>query len=424
MVGPGRRSPPERAPTVASMSLSGESERLAWYRDDSRRSVRYDVSVSPRRRYRLVDFAAARQPGFRNHLVPASSVEALVERYGAYECYASVFFFPDDALLYAGEHRVDGRPSIAGYDGKVWAAFLPLDLDAPHPEALDQALDLARIVYRRLLDRWHLPPEGLHCYFSGAKGFHLLVDARVFGRVTPSGNLNRVFSRLRLEIRRFLPDDAGAMLDPAIADKVRLLRLPHTRHRKSGLYKVALSEEELFSLSAAEIRAVAARPRPSPRVVAGGLLPAARIEAVPEVEAVYGRALAAVRRMRGPHPYRMAAPPGDALAALCAARRAMWDSPIAPGRRNNVAIRLASAFRLAGYAFGETRDLLLGLNQRQSAPLPAHEIDSVARSAYARPFPYAYGCHDELIRAFCPFVDRLDDCDDYRESHPRSGRSP
>jgi hypothetical protein len=101
----------------------------------------------------------------------------------------------------------------------------------------------------------------------------------------------------------------------------------------------------------------------------------------------------------------------------------MWQSSIGPGSRNNVAIRLASAFRLAGDAPEATLDLLFAWNRRQHHGLTEREIRSVVHSAYVRPYPYSYGCHDEVIRGFCPYVDRLYECPDYREQHPRSGRA-
>ena len=54
--------------------------------------------------------------------------------------------------------------------------------------------------------------------------------------------------------------------------------------------------------------------------------------------------------------------------------------------------------------------------------LTERELRSVVQSAYVRPYPYTYGCHDEVIRSFCPYVGRLGECDDYRAQHPRSGR--
>jgi len=374
-------------------------------------------------RYRYVDFAAQAQPGFRNHVVAIDEVAELVARYGATECYASIFCFPDDVLLYLAEHRVDGRPSIAGYDGRVWAPFLPLDIDAHPPAAgLQDALELARRTYRLLVDDWHVPGAALHVYFSGSKGFHLLIDTRACGRVPPARDLHRVFSRLRLDILRELPAAARPLFDLAIGDKVRLLRLPNTRHADSGLYKVPLEAEELLDKTPDEIRLLARAPRPLSRAGAAGLLPAARVGPAPALVELFQRARRALRRERGAHPYRLGQAPAQAEEALCAARREMWQSRVAPGNRNNVAIRLASAFRLAGHTRQQTEELLLSWNQRQRIDLAERELRSVVQSAYARPYPYTYGCHDEVIRSFCPYVGRLGECEDYRAQHPRSGR--
>jgi hypothetical protein len=373
--------------------------------------------------FRWVDFAARAQPGFRNHVVTVDEVPELVARYGAEECYASIFRFSADVLAWLAEHRVNGRPSIAGYDGRLWAPFLPLDLDAHPPGAdLGDALGLARSVYDLLVRRWLAPPEAVHAYFSGAKGFHLLVDTRVFGRVAPAADLHRVFTHLRLAVLRELPDRARLLFDLAIGDAVRLLRLPNTRHAASGLFKVPLTPDELLHLGGREIAALARAPRPLTRITAAGLEPLEEVGPVPALVEHFQRARRRLRHARGPHPYRMGPPPERAEEALCAARLAMWRGDLAPGTRNNAAIRLASAFRVAGFTQAETLDLLRGWAARQSRPLPEPEVASVVASAYARPYPYAYGCHDEVIRGFCPYADRLFDCADYREQHPRSGR--
>ena len=84
-----------------------------------------------------------------------------------------------------------------------------------------------------------------------------------------------------------------------------------------------------------------------------------------------------------PTPIASAVPPAAAEAALCAARLAMWRADLPPGNRNNVAIRLASAFRLAGYTRAQSLDLLYGNGPRgRRRHCPAQEIESVAHSAY------------------------------------------
>lgn len=375
------------------------------------------------RRYRYVDFASPALPGFRNHIVRLEDVPALAARCAGSECYASIFCFSEDVLLYLAEHRVAGRPSIAGYDGRVWAPFFPLDIDSEAPEhGLDDALELARLTHRLLVERWDVAVEAVHAYFSGAKGFHLLVDTRAFGRVRPATDLHRIFARLRLEVLRALPDGAHRLFDLAIGDKVRLLRLPNTRHGRSRLYKVALTPTELLGASATEILRLARTPRPLPRVTAAGLLPVGSVAETPRLAEAFARARHAVGRARGPHPYRFGPIPDSPESALCAARLAMWRQHTPPGNRNNVAIRLASTFRLAGYEQPQTLALLLDWNRRREIDLPEDEIRGVVQSAYARPYAYAYGCHDEVIRGFCPFADRLHECEDYRAQHPRSER--
>lgn len=373
-----------------------------------------------RRRYRWVDFAAAKLPGFRNHLVPVHEVEGLVSRYGPDECYATIFFFSDDILLYMDENLVGGQPSLAGYDGRVWAAFLPFDIDGgPGVAGLEAARLLARATYALLERWWNVPPAALHAYFSGAKGFHLLLDTRVFGRVAPSADLHRVFAHVRLLVRRRLGARANlARFDLAIGDKVRLLRLPNTRHRASQLFKIPLSREELFGCNAEQIRALAQNPRPLVGTTCGGLLPLTVLPTQPLAQAVFRRAQRIVRSRRQ-HPYRLPKPPADLLAALCPARQAMLAGGVTPGMRNNVAIRLASALRRAGYSREHTQAILLDWNHRLSEALPEREIATVVRSAYARPFPYAYGCHDEVIRQFCPYRDDLLACSIYRSQHAR-----
>jgi hypothetical protein len=386
------------------------------------------ATAGPRRarstRYRYVDFAARAQPGFRNHVVTVDEVAPLIERWGADECYASIFRFSADILLYLAEHRVAGRPSIAGYDGPIWAPFLPLDIDA-HPPAsgLTDALALARRTYALLVDRWRVAPAAVHVYFSGAKGFHILLDTRAAGRVVAARNLHRIFVRVRLAILEQLPAAARPLFDLVIGDKVRLLRLPNTRHAGSGLFKVALSAEELRVSPADAILALARAPRPLTRVAAAGLEPLEPVAAAPALVERFERARRALRRERGAHPYGLGTPPSDVHSALCAARLAMWNADLAPGNRNNAVIRLASAFRLAGYAHAQTLDLLHGWSARQSHPLPAEEIERVVRSAYARAYPYTYGCHDQVIRSYCPYAGHLQDCSDFRTGHPRSERN-
>ena len=110
---------------------------------------RYNRSM---RKFNLVDFAAHYQKGFRNHIVSIDEVPALVESFKRYGCYATYFFYSDEALTYMSAQAEESAPTIAGYEGKVWARSLPIDLDHPN---LAPALEAARQLSSFLLERWH-----------------------------------------------------------------------------------------------------------------------------------------------------------------------------------------------------------------------------------------------------------------------------
>lgn len=97
----------------------------------------------------------------------------------------------------------------------------------------------------------------MQIYFSGAKGFHLMLDTRVFGKILPSKNLPLVFDSLRRHLALEIPEPFRDTVDLAIKDRMRPLRLPNTIHEKSKLYKISVSLDELRRLSPAEIREVA-----------------------------------------------------------------------------------------------------------------------------------------------------------------------
>ncbi len=338
----------------------------------------------PIARYRFVDFAADAQPGFRNHIVPVDEVSECVSRYGASECYATNFFFAEDARDYLHSHRVNGRPSLAGFDGRVWAPFLPIDIDAHPPEAgLEDALRVARQTYHLLVDGWLAPAAAVHVYFSGAKGFHVLVDSRAFGRVLPSKDLHRIFWEIRLQILPALPPQAHEFLDLAIGDTLRLLRLPNTRHAGSGLFKIALSPEELMAGSAAKILEKARAPRPLDRVSAAGLLSRHRVGVVPALAQAYARARRAICAPRG----EILSPPDlprlGPREVRCAALLAERQASSKPANGIGVATRLASAIRQAGHGREEALELLISWNRRQHLGLLEEELRAVVQSAYS-----------------------------------------
>jgi hypothetical protein len=355
-------------------------------------------------RFNLVDFAAHYQKGFRNHIVPVDEVPALVESFKRYGCYATYFFYSNEVLTYMSAQAEASAPTIAGYEGKVWAPYLPIDLD--HPD-LAPALEAARYLSSFMLGRWQVDPNTIQIYFSGAKGFHLMLDTRVFGKILPSKNLTLIFDSLRRHLALEIPEPFRDTVDLAIKDRLRLLRLPNTIHEKSKLYKVSLSPDELRRFSPAEIRNAAQKLRPLTLTDETGFLSRADVKENPAAVQLFQQVRRQLKKLtRKPFAYRFRRPADLAqLKFHCAALQKIWQSHIDPGYRNNCAIRLASGLRLLGLTEDEANEKLFEWNERNTIGLPSDELQSVVRSAYQHRFPYRYSCRDEILRRFCSLPD-------------------
>jgi hypothetical protein len=365
--------------------------------------ARYNGSMG---RYQLVDFAARYQKGFRNHVVPLTDVPGLLEKFQYFGCYSTYFIFADELLTYLGAQTA-ATPSVAGYDGKVWAPYLPIDLD--HPDLLP-ALECARLLSELFLDRWRIDAHGLQIYFSGAKGFHFMLDTRLFGKLAPARNWPMLFDALRRHIAQQLPERLREVVDLSIKDRMRLLRLPNTVHEKSQLYKTLLTPADLAKLSADEIRQRARQTTPLTVTEESGLLSQVAVAENPTAGELLWRVQRQFKKLtRRPFEYRFNR--ANDLARLqfpCAGAQGIWQRHIEPGYRNNCAIRLASELRLLGLSAEECERKLLEWNDRNRVELSGAELGSVVRSAYLHRFPYRYSCHDALLRRYCPLKDERD----------------
>ena len=382
-------------------------------------SARYNESMSS---FHLVDFAAHYQKGFRNHIVSIADVPALVESFGRYGCYATYFFYSDEVLTYMSAQAAESTSTIAGYEGKVWAPFLPIDLD--HAELMP-ALEAARHLNAFFVDRWEIDPNAIQIYFSGSKGFHLMLDSRLFGRILPAKNLPLIFDSMRRHFAGELPEHLRATMDLTIKDRVRLLRLPNTVHEKSKLNKIIVSCDELAHLSPDEIRERARKVRPLALTDETGFVSRVDVTENPQAAQFYQRIRRQLKKFTGkPFAYHFRRPEDlGRLRFPCAALQRIWESHVESGYRNNCAIRLASELRLLGLNEDEANDKLIEWNEKNLIQLPSPELHNVVRSAYQHRFPYRYSCGDEILRFFCPLPD-YESCRKFVVSHVEQAKQP
>ncbi len=318
--------------------------------------------------YCWVDFAPEGVKS-RNNIIDCRSIQ-LPDN--PIDVYCSVCRFGEDF-----KEHVWRTGSVTNCDSfTAYSDSLYLDIDN---ESLNKALESTKMHLTRLTDHYGITLGAIQVYFSGQKGFHILIPAELIGW-GPSSSLHKIMKIMVTEIA------GGTPFDTAVYDKVRLLRMPGSIHSGKGMYKVRLDPTELIGgLTIDEIkrRAMANEQwRPSTKV---------ELSVSPKLHEVYQRAVQTIEcPVSKTRPKSNAVPPCiERLLAGCV-----------EGERSEAAIRIASFFRIhKQQAKEQTRKTLGEWNAKCTPPLEDVELDRVLDSAYAG--EYNYGCTDKFLRSHC-----------------------
>lgn len=163
------------------------------------------------------------------------------------EAYLSHFVFPADMVTH---YRAAGR-SVRGYGRPCWARWVVIDIDRP---SLSDAQAAARRLSATLLQRFPELDGTLPVYFSGGKGFHVYLE--LAHEPPPAVGFQAVCRALA----EGLATAAGVAIDSSIYDVNHLIRLPNSRHPRTGLYKRRIEVEALFQLDVSAVLDLARAP--------------------------------------------------------------------------------------------------------------------------------------------------------------------
>ena len=163
------------------------------------------------------------------------------------EAYLSQFVFGPEMR----KHYRANRNSVAGFAGPCWCRWLVLDIDRAD---LVEALADARRLVKAIAERYPETEGDVPVYFSGGKGFHVLVE--LAHNPPPAVGFQHVCRTLA----EALAARAGVKIDTAIYDVNHIVRLPNTRHPRTGLFKRRFDVEALFMLDMDGIRETAKHP--------------------------------------------------------------------------------------------------------------------------------------------------------------------
>jgi hypothetical protein len=168
-------------------------------------------------------------------LLTAYADGAMLERGEDREAYLSHFAFGPEMQTYYGANR----SSVRGYEGPCRCRRVVLDIDR---EDLGEALADTRRLVSFLHQRYPELEGDVPVWFSGRRGFH--VGLELAHGPPPAAGFNRVCRTLC----EALAAGAGVMIDEGVYDLAHIIRLPNTRHPKTGLFKRLVETDALFRL--------------------------------------------------------------------------------------------------------------------------------------------------------------------------------
>jgi DnaB-like helicase C terminal domain/Primase C terminal 1 (PriCT-1) len=260
------------------------------------------------------------------------------------ECYSSIYRFDSSVLKH--ESLAD-LPS----DIRFYSDYLVFDLDSV--KSLDFALQDAKEIIQAL----KAMGAGYEAYFSGNKGFHVLVPSCQFS-YAPTSDENILKRMAMLIAGRF------DTFDRTIYNKTRIFRVPNSLNAKSGLYKVPLPG--ILELGVSDILALAKEPLvvdyPKPW----------KYNKSPMLTRVYDDAKQKVNR------YIQATEPKESYGDWGIIKTAQ------EGERNQTLYKMARDLARHGIYERDALIILGWWNKDQQKPLDGVELGNTIKSAYRK----------------------------------------
>jgi len=283
------------------------------------------------------------------------------------------------------------------------------DFDAGENKPI-RDLDEAAFFTMKLLNFFEKKGVPYQMFYTGGRGFHVVVDFRCFEQPLDVNNhhVNKAMAKM-------IEDEAGGLfIDDSIYSSRRQFRLPNSIHNTSGLHKVFLTRDEL-ERGVDHVKALAAAPRPIPPIDHTSseylcrLYGLAKIEVDKKpkytVKAADVRELQAARQS-SPDASRPALPVANLHHPPCI--REALEIGIKDGakaNRNIITVFLATYFKAIGRGRDETTVLLTDHAIRVLARFSgsgAKEIESSTKGAVSTVFRYEkYRFNCGTAKKFC-----------------------
>jgi len=226
-----------------------------------------------------------------------------------------------------------------------------------------------------------IPSSMQKIYFSGHKGFHLLIPDECFG-IDYCQDLNE---RYKLIAKMVDADNACPSLDMKIYDRRRLFRIPNSINSKSGLYKVPVTKQQLRQFSYEEMKEWASEPRevetdePEPIERAIAIFEKCFQETPEDKVRERRKAREKERKAKRSVPVDKDGKPKHYKLSPCIIN--ILEAGAVEGQRNNTAIALASSLFQNGRTREEVDAIMAEWNEINEPPIDDMELYTTINSA-------------------------------------------
>lgn len=231
-------------------------------------------------------------------------------------------------------------------------------------EDIIHTLSFFKIVYQ-------IPSDQLRIYFSGNKGFHLVVPKEILG-IEPNKNLNGIFKTIAEQINRF---SLHKTVDLKIYDNRRLFRVPNSINSKTNLYKIMITDNELENLSINDIYDLAKQPRFMNIDINNSLNPVAHSQYLKAIDE-YVKEEKTKNYKNKNFRYR------NTLKVMPECIKNILENGAEEGSRNITIACLTSYYMSCGKTLQETIDLINDWNSRNNKPTPYREMIATIKSIF------------------------------------------
>lgn len=256
--------------------------------------------------------------------------------------------------------------------------YIDLDGDISTQEGYNKIKQDTLLAISYLNTHLKVPKEYIQIYFSGSKGFHLIVPHEVFG-IQPCKDLNSKYKTIALELSKHT---LNQLVDTRIYDKKRLIRMPHSINGKTGLYKVPMSEDMLRMFTSNTMKHYAKADKHVE-------IPEAKL--VEEARLAFNEITKPKTKPKKAKSNKTFINPNYEI-PLCI--KYIYANGAGEGQRNNTLIVLASALLQKGVELEQCIDECNTWNEEKNDPaLGSAEVEATVRSAYRNLMDgRRYGC--------------------------------